>query len=72
MDIRNLTSNSFSHWKDLLNAKFWDTSVFGHRSSDPITKENKPTGRKANNHISYFLHIHLCDISKSNQRNDAV
>jgi hypothetical protein len=29
MNIRNLNINSFLHWKELVNAEFWDTSVFG-------------------------------------------
>jgi hypothetical protein len=49
MNIRNLTCFSFLYWKELVNAEFWNTSVFGHPSSRRMTKEDWPNGNIADN-----------------------
>ncbi|REG94290.1 hypothetical protein C8N25_101115 [Algoriphagus antarcticus] len=54
MVIRNLASRKFIGSKIQRHLEFWITPVLGHRSSNPLTKENSLTGRKAYIHKKHL------------------
>lgn len=60
--VCNLVIRLFKSFKTQKKVWFWISSVFCHRSSNPLIRENSPPGRIADNHLtlkslSYFPHV---------------